>query len=215
MTCSGDTVALLGTPSVLRMASEQNYSRQFVLLDANPAVTDCLAKAAPKAKVLRRDVEKDPLPDLSAAAAIIDPPWYEEYIQSFLWTACQLCKIDGYLFVSVPPVGTRPNIEQEWANTLDWAQQIGLTFVRFEPAALPYICPPFEHNALKVDGLCSVPTEWRRSDLAIFLRSHMVRVPRPVAQHQKDEWAEENLYRSADKDTAEGVIRLRGSSELR
>lgn len=89
--------------SVLRAAIEGRYSRQWFLLDANPVMTDCLAKAAPEARILRCDAHRDPLPDLGAALVIVDPPWYEEHTRAFLWAACQLCAIGGHLLVSLPP----------------------------------------------------------------------------------------------------------------
>lgn len=191
LTRSGETIALLGAPSVFRMAAERTYPRQFVLLDANPAMTSCLAKARPKAHVVRCNVMKDSLPNFSAAAIIADPPWYEEHIQSFLWTACHLCVIGGYLLFSIPPIGTRPDIERERARSLDWARQIGLTLVHLEPAALSYLLPPFEHNALTAEGLYTVPPEWRRGDLAVFMRTHEAKIPRPTNQFIEEEWVEE------------------------
>jgi hypothetical protein len=176
----GDTVALLGTPSVLRAAIERGFPRRWVLLDTNQTVTDCLAKAAPEARILRCDVRTDLLPDLNAALVIVDPPWYEEYMHSFLWAACQLCAIGGHLLVSLPPLGTRPGIVRERAHTLDWTQQLGLTLLRVEPATLPYVTPPFERNALKAEGLYTIADEWRRGDLAVFYYAQRATIPRPI-----------------------------------
>lgn len=193
LTCRGDAIALLGTPSLLRMGSEQSYPRQLILLEANRTVTDILAQTVPEARVFRCDVMRDTLPNLKATAVVLDPPWYPEHIQSFLWAACQLCKIGGYILISMPPVGTRPGMEREWANTLDWAQQIGLTPVKLELAALSYVTPPFELNGLTAEGLHAVSREWRRSDLAVFSRTHQTKVPRPTVQQQEDFWQEEVL----------------------
>jgi hypothetical protein len=135
----GDTVVLLGTPSVLRAAMARGFLRQWVLLDVNAMVTECLTTAGLDARILRCDVTKDPLPALNASLVIVDPPWYEEHVRSFLWAACQLCAPGGHLLVSLPPAGTRPGIAQEWARTLDWAQQLGLTLLRLDPAVLPYV----------------------------------------------------------------------------
>ena len=188
----GDTVALIGAPSMLRAAIERRFPRQWVLLDVNQTVTDCLAKAAPEARILWCDVRKDPLPELSAALVIVDPPWYEEHMRSFLWAACQLCAIGGHLLVSLPPVGTRPGIVQEWAHTVDWAQQLGLTLLRLEPATLPYVTPPFERNTLKAEGLYTILEEWRRGDLAVFILTQQATIPRPLPPGE-DEWIEEVL----------------------
>jgi hypothetical protein len=105
LTRPGETIALLGTPSLLRMGIEQSYPRQLILLEASCTITDSFAQVAPKTQILRCDLIKDPLPNLLAAVVVLDPPWYPEHIQSFLWAACQLCQIGGYIFISMPPVG--------------------------------------------------------------------------------------------------------------
>jgi hypothetical protein len=112
--------------------------------------------------------------------------------RSFLWAAGQLCAIGGHLLVSLPPVGTRPGITQEWAQTLDWAQQLGLMLLQLEPATLPYVTPPFERNALKTEGLYTMADEWRRGDLAVFYHTHRATIPRPIPPGE-DEWIEEVL----------------------
>lgn len=193
LTRRGDAIALLGTPSLLRMGIEQSYPRQLILLEANRTVTDIFAQTIPAPQVFRCDVMRDTLPHLTAKAVVLDPPWYPEHIQSFLWAACQLCKIGGHLLISMPPVGTRPGMEREWANTLDWAQQIGLTLVKLELAALSYVTPPFELNGLTAEGLHGVSREWRRSDLAVFSRTHQTKIPRPTVHQQEDFWQEEVL----------------------
>ncbi|OKH32380.1 hypothetical protein NIES2119_26465 [[Phormidium ambiguum] IAM M-71] len=193
LTRSSDTIVLLGTPSLLRMGIEQSYPRQLVLLEASRTTTDSFASSVPKTQVIRCNAIEDPLPNLTAAAVVLDPPWYPEHIQSFLWTACQLCKIGGHILISMPPIGTRPGMKREWANTLEWAQQIGLTLVKLEAAALSYITPPFELNGLRAEGLHAVSREWRRGDLAVFCRSHQTQVPRPTLLPQEDSWIEEVL----------------------
>lgn len=188
-----DTIVLLGTPSLLRMGIEESCSRHLVLLEASHTITDSLVQAVPKTQVIQCDVMRDLLPNLTAAAVVLDPPWYPEHIQSFLWTACQLCQIGGYILISMPPVGTRPGIKEEWAKILDWAQQIGLTLVKLEQSALSYMTPPFELNVLRAEGLNAVSREWRRGDLAVFSRSYQVEIPRPTVPSLEDEWIEEVL----------------------
>ena len=192
LTHPGDTVALLGTPSLLRAAIERSCPRQWILLDAKPAVTNCFVDGTPEAQAFRCDVTNDPLPALKAALVVLDPPWYEEHMHAFLWAASQLCILGGHLLVSMPQTGTRPGIEQEGVRIMDWAQQLGLSLIQVEPGALPYITPPFERNALQAEGLYAIPEEWRRGDLAVFLHAHQANVSRPMPTHE-DEWAEEVL----------------------
>lgn len=202
---SDDTVALLGAPSVLRLAIERKYPRQMILLDVNPLIADCFAKAVSSAQVVQCDIGKDQLPDVLSSVVIVDPPWYEESMEAFLWAAGHLCTLGGHVLVSIPPSGTRPGIDQEWANFLHWAQKIGLTLIRVESGVLPYISPPFERNALRTEGLHTAPTQWRRGNLAVFSHTHHTTTERPMVPPRDGKWVEEVLL---------GVrVRIRHSGE--
>ncbi len=186
----GATIALLGTPSIMRAVIEEPPPYQFVLVEANSAITTCLAAAAPTARIVQSDIGRDRLPDLTAAVIIADPPWYKEYIRSFLWAACRLCQINGTILMSVPPVGTRPGIALEWERTLLWAEQLGLALVRLEPNAIEYRTPPFERNALRAEGLGTLSPYWRQGNLAIFMRQDVRRVRRPPLPAHDGQWEE-------------------------
>jgi len=163
----------------------------MLLLNANRLITDSLAKVAPAGKVVLCDIAKDALPGVSSPVVVMDPPWYPESIQLFLWAACQLSTIGGYVLASFPPVGTRPNIEQERGEILDWAQQLGLTLLRVEESALPYSSPPFERNALKTEGFTNISSRWRRGDLIIFSHTSRVFRNRPCVPPFEGKWTEE------------------------
>jgi hypothetical protein len=116
-TSAGDGIVLIGAPSLFVAAIERSYPREIRLLDANPSVTDRLAREASDGQVVRCDVLYDALPRLSAKVVVIDPPWYEDHFRSFLWAAVELCQMGGRVVASVPPVGTRPGITQEWRRS--------------------------------------------------------------------------------------------------
>lgn len=195
LTRPDETIALLGTPSVLRTAIESSYPRGTALLDANTSVVNCLSQAAPDAEVLLCDVVRDPLPPIEASAVIVDPPWYKEHLVGFLWAASSLCRVGGHVLVSTPPLGTRPGINRDRKSLLDWARQLGLIHLRTEAAILPYCSPPFEINALKAEGLCGILEDWRRGDLSIFVKEAQVALPRPVIPVASEEkWVEESLH---------------------
>jgi hypothetical protein len=186
----GATVALLGTPSIMRAVIEEPHPYQFTLLEANAAMTACLAQAAPAAQIIQCDIGRNQLPDITAAVVIADPPWYEEHIRSFLWAACQLCRISGSILMSVPPIGARPGIAEEWERTIAWAERLGLALVRLEPKVLAYDMPPFERNALQADGLNMISSTWRRGNLALFTRQAKRFVPRPPLPASDGRWDE-------------------------
>jgi hypothetical protein len=190
-----DLIILLGTPSLLSVAVECSYPRQMVLLDSNSAIIDSFAGAVPEGQVRRFDAFQDTLPELEAAVVIIDPPWYERHLMAFTWVASRLCKKGGHILASVPPIGTRPNVQHELSKYFQWTEQLRLTRLSLELAALPYISPPYERNALRAEGLFNVPMDWRRGDLAIFLNSYQNNIPRPVISSPDDsKWVEESLF---------------------
>lgn len=193
LTSDDSKVALIGTPSLLRMGIEISYPRELILLEASQAIISSLAQIASKRQVIPCDVMRDLLPQIYAEAVVLDPPWYPEYIHSFLWAACQICQVGGYILISLPPIGTRPGMEREWKETLHWAKQIGLTLYSLDEVVLSYKTPNFELNALKAKGISKVSKEWRRGNLAIFQRTHQTFLPRPTVSHQEVEWIEEVL----------------------
>jgi hypothetical protein len=85
----GDTIALLGTPTLIRAAGPGAQRRRWVLLEASPATTAALKPIAPD-DVLRCDLTRDELPRLDARVLVADPPWYPAYARAFLWAAAQL-----------------------------------------------------------------------------------------------------------------------------
>lgn len=173
---SGESLALLGTPSILRTAIEHQYSRPIILLDANPILVHNFAESAPEANVIRIDISKDLLPVFEASAVILDSPWYKEHIKLFLWAACRLLRSDGHLFICMPPIGTRPGINYEMEDILHWARQdLGLSLLRIDKAVLPYLMPLFEYNALRAEGILNVPKDWRRGDLWVFKTNDILR----------------------------------------
>lgn len=194
LTQPGETIALLGSPSVLRTAIEDSYPRRVVLLDSNAAAVDCFADTVPPGLAVRCDVTRDPLPQIEASAVIIDPPWYEEHMAAFMWAAAGLCRTGGHVLASIPPVGTRPGIDRDREALFDWARRLGLSLIRQEPAMLPYSSPPFEINALKAEGIRAILVEWRRGDLTVFRKDGREVPPQPAFPSTIEEvWAEGSL----------------------
>lgn len=195
LTRPGEMIAMLGTPSMLRTAIESAYPRWMILLDANASGVDCLSQVTSDAQAVLCDVMRDPLPRIEASTVIVDPPWYEEHLAGFLWSAAQLCRVGGRVLVSTPPIGTRPGIDRDRKSLLDWARQLGLTHLRTEAAVLPYCSPPFEINALRAEGLCGILEDWRRGDLSVFVKDAQVALPRPVPPPASEGgWVEESIH---------------------
>ncbi len=184
-------LVLLGAPSVALEALRRIPRIDVTALDKNSAVSKALRQTCPSARAILSDVMRDKLPALSEVAVVVaDPPWYPEHLHSFLWAGSEICRVRGHLLVSLPPMGTRPGIAEERAKLLDFATELGLRLVRLDDAALPYLSPPFERNALRADGIAGVPVNWRRGDLAVFAKIRITHKARPLAPPFEARWHE-------------------------
>jgi hypothetical protein len=135
----------------------------------------------------------------STDVAVLDPPWYNPFYKLFIWAALTSLRVGGYLFLSFPPSGTRPSAADDLAEVLMWSQNVGLSHLRTVPHALPYRSPLFEVNALRAEGLLTVPLDWRHGDLVIFRRQYDVRSQKPVISCPKPAWAEYQI----------GIVRIK------
>lgn len=191
----GESIALLGTPSVLCAANVASFPRQLILLDNNAPVINLLSEDMPdKSRVTLCDVIRERLPEISASVVVIDPPWYEKHFFGFIWAAAKICNLGGKILISLPPIGTRPGIENDLDRLFDWSNQLGLSLLKIEPGILPYISPPFEINALKAENFHGLPIDWRRGDLAVFIKKQEAFVERPKIEFDSEEqWLEENV----------------------
>ena len=135
------------------------------------------------------DILKEDLPHVEAQVVIADPPWYLEHMKAFMWAAAQITKIGGYLLLCIPPVGTKPDIIFETNEIFDFAKKLGFTLIEYKPGILSYETPLFEINALKADGVKTIPQIWRRGNYALFSYESKKNVVRPVTLHE-NEWIE-------------------------
>jgi hypothetical protein len=170
----GGVIALLGAPRVFEVVAN-TLDQECVLLDANAAVVANLSDARRRNHegqvAIVCDLARSPLPRLDARVVIADPPWYPRYLRVFLWAAAALCAVGGYLLVSVPAEGTRPGVIKEYGRVLGWARALGWQPASWEPKVLRYISPPFERNALRVQGIPDLPVDWRCSDLVVLRKA--------------------------------------------
>jgi hypothetical protein len=167
----GETIVLLGTPSLYLAAYQRQLDRRFVLIDYSSVILDRLAAAGAPGTLHVRDLILDRVPDLSAAAVVADPPWYPEHIDAFLWAAASCARVDAPLFITLPGPGTRPGWTRDRTHFRRRAAAYGLRAMRALTASLPYLSPPFEVNALAAAGWRDLPMDWRRGNLEILATS--------------------------------------------
>ena len=188
----GDTVALLGTPSLHVAQLAKEHGRRFVLIDANPLTVERVKTLDAHRTVYKRDLFADPVPALNAAAVIADPPWYDEHIEAFMWTASEVARPDAHVFVSLPAVGTRPGCRAERKAFKSTAERMAMRVEEMRLRELAYLSPPFETNALAAAGWTGLPIDWRRGDLCI-LRTSGSNGPRPIRETRETRWEEHSL----------------------
>lgn len=191
-----ETLVFLGTPSVCRRALKNSFPRKTLLLDNNIPVVNYFSQnlSGDNNEATPCDIVNDAVPAIEASAVIADPPWYENDLLGFMWTAAEICRLDGHILISLPPVGTRPGIEEDLARFFEYSKSLGLILVKEEKAILPYISPPFEKNALKAQNFHSIDEQWRRGDLAIFMKKRESLVERPMIRPNSEPlWLEETV----------------------
>lgn len=173
-------IIMLGTPSLFRYSNERrqpNFKTCF--MGDHTSVTAGIEKFC-LADITRCNVFYDLSTSLVGSHVILDPPWYHEFIQAFMWTAKQLCTMGGYLLISLPAIGTRPGIKHEWKIIQNWADELGLVLVAKEDSILSYSTPFFELNALRAEGINNVPREWRKGNLVIFQNTCSRNIEKPA-----------------------------------
>jgi hypothetical protein len=185
-------LTLLGAPSLWLALQDRLPSDRMYLLDANPHLSKTALALDAVRQVLVLDVLSSDVPPLHSDVVLADPPWYPQALAGFLWVGSSLLRANGRLFLSTPPLGTRPGIQREREELLVLAERVGLTVRSTRPAALRYASPPFERAALRAAGLAAfLPTDWRQGDLLVFERTGDVAAPRPVSSERR--WTERIL----------------------
>lgn len=190
-----ETIAFLGAPSVYLKAIEISFPRKIILLDNNSSVINYFSENTVNDGVRLCNILKDSIPaDIKASMIVIDPPWYEKHLLGFMWAAANICIMNGQILISLPPIGTRPGIENDLRRLFEWSERAGLVLANKEKGILPYISPPFEMNALRVENLYNISKEWRRGDLALFVKKQEVKMERPlISPDSEEQWLEETV----------------------
>ena len=187
------TVGLLGSPSVYKMAAMREAPRQFILLDQNGSLPIDGPQSLVGSLFRRCDMQHDEIDLPPVQAVLADPPWYEDETLAFLRTAARICADQGKVLLSSAPDGVRPGIREERERIIAGAAKSGLRFLRIERLALSYATPFFEHNALRAAGFVHVSPNWRRGDLLIFeLTGDSLPGPMNPIAHRA-EWAQVDI----------------------
>jgi hypothetical protein len=161
----GDSVLLMGVPSVVLAAVRCSHDRIFWVRGEPNVITEGLKRLTAADPRFRHDLMCG---SARAAAAVLDPPWYLNQFQAMLGQASSHCHKGAHLFVSAPPEGVRPGITYDRRLISEMANRSGLEIASEESGALAYRTPFFELNALRAAGIGAWLPNWRRGNLAIY-----------------------------------------------
>lgn len=157
-TRDGDEILLVGTPTVAMALAEMPVNRRVRFVGPDDCVTAAVAAAfEPDHLVLG----EGGVP--SAAAALIDPPWYVGPVQTMLGICARCCSIGAPVWMVVPPVGTKAEAAYDRQVFIGIARRLGLRPTSATATAL-YRTPLFELAAMERQGIARLGS-WRRGDV--------------------------------------------------
>ena len=181
------TILCLGCPSFYAFATTVLPEYQLSLCDKNATHVGQLSEVGRIAEI---DLTREPIPTQTAEAAVIDPPWYNDFYKLFIWGALERVKLGGSMLISFPPEGTRPSAANDLKEVLRWCQNAGAELIEHRPGILPYRSPLFEINALAMHEIHNVPWDWRRGDLLVLKKSSDAQLPCPIIPNLGHHWHE-------------------------
>lgn len=169
----GETIAHLGSPSTYLEGVLWASQLRHVLLERNDAVISALSHATSHPhEICRVDLISDDVPELEAAAAIIDPPWYLNDTFIFLKAAAGATAIGARILLCQPTEATRPGVAEEREKLLEALPLLGYTLLAAEKSIVRYEMPHFELVSLRSSvPKIEIPSDWRTGDLLLLERS--------------------------------------------
>lgn len=163
-----DKIFLLGVPTVILAAAESAADRRFCVgCEDNIIGAGLAARLGDDPRFQDRSAS-------DCAAAVVDPPWYPPIFAGLLGLAAAACQLGAAIFVGAPPLGVRPTSQAEREELLATTERLGLSWVDQEPESLSYRTPAFEAAAMQAAGVKLRLPAWRRGDLLIFRRDHIL-----------------------------------------
>jgi hypothetical protein len=170
---SDDRVVLLGTPAVAAMATAAPIDRVTIFVGDDNTITDAVAalnNLHDRPLLVQTCNPAVQLP-VAAGVVLVDPPWYFDFMRPMLTTAASVCRVGGFVLLSLLPIGTRPGAAQDRTRIMRHLQRLSLEIVEVRTGALAYETPFFEANALAAAGLTGISADWRRGDLLVLRKT--------------------------------------------
>lgn len=160
-TRDGDEILLVGVPSVAISLASMGVDRRIRFLGPDNCVTAAVRDAVADDRLVL-----DQGTGGTAAAALLDPPWYRGPMRDLIGVCAHGCRVGALVNLVVPPDGTRPEVVDDRKAFLVFALEAGLTPTgRGGPVC--YRTPLFELAAMEQQGIARLAT-WRRGECLEF-----------------------------------------------
>lgn len=189
-----DSLLLLGFPTLFATACIKDIPNKVTLVEKNKPILDGLSKLHTDKKrftIIDEDIfSVTPHSIGTYHSVMMDPPWYSPHFYQFMWLAAQCVEIGGTIGISLPPINTRPGIDEERVDWFSFSQKQGLCLENLYSQKLHYAMPFFEFNAFRAAGIKDILPFWRKGDFALFRKVHSVSTDRPVLSEKSTEWIE-------------------------
>ena len=190
-----DKVLILGMPTLFATCSLRSVTQNVTLIERNKPIARALSKFVNhQYKVLEKDIfEASPDSIGKFYSVFMDPPWYSNFLYQFVWLGASCLEEGGLMVISIPPINTRNNIDEERIKWFSFCQQQGMCIERLEPEKLEYAMPFFEYNAFRTAGTTHVQPFWRKGDLAFFRKVSERIGERPLLEIPTQNWKEKEF----------------------
>lgn len=160
-TRDGDEILLIGVPSVAVEIAAMSVDRKIRFLGPDNCVTNAIRSAFGNGHLLL-----DQGPGGTAAAALLDPPWYRDPMAELILVCASGCAEGALIKLVLPPIGTRPEVSADRTSFIELADAAGLTPTGIE-GPVCYRTPLFELAAMERQGIARLPS-WRRGEAVEF-----------------------------------------------
>ena len=192
-----DEILFLGMPTLFALACQKDIPQKVTLVERNKPIIRGISKlniVRERFKIIAEDIFKvNPHTIGKFHSAFMDPPWYSPFFFQFMWLAAKCVRIGGLIGISLPPLNTRPRINEERLDWLAFCQRQGLCLETLLPQKLHYAMPFFEFNAFRAAGITGILPFWRGGDFAIFRKIESIETERPPITEVVAEWIEREM----------------------
>ncbi|XVJ66919.1 MAG: hypothetical protein HEQ40_12400 [Lacibacter sp.] len=195
LSASNDSVLILGMPTLFANFCERDVTQSITLVERNTPIVNGLKKFVNhKSKIHEADIFKIQPEVLGQYQCVfMDPPWYSEHFYQFAWLAAQCLQIGGTLAISIPPINTRPDIDIERIEWLQFCQQQGLCIENLSANHLEYTMPFFEFNAFRAGGIQNILPFWRKGDFVVLKKIKTQFTERKSFVEKTSGWVEREI----------------------